>query len=152
MHAPQFNDTLEEILKQDPRFDREAYHFIREALDYTVKQLGKPVQGVARHISGQELLEGIRQYALQEFGPIVKTVLNSWGIHSTDDFGAIVFNLVNAGILGKTAEDRLEDFAGGYDFETVFAKPFLPSGSPATWKNSTHGPDDSLFTLGGTHE
>jgi uncharacterized repeat protein (TIGR04138 family) len=123
-----FNEALAQILKNDPRYDEHAYLFIREALDFTIKMLSKPAEGRARHVSGGELLEGIRQYALKEYGPMAKTVLNRWGVHRCEDFGDIVFNLVGSGILGKTEEDRREDFAGGYDFEQAFRAPFRPTG------------------------
>jgi uncharacterized repeat protein (TIGR04138 family) len=99
-------------------------------LDYTIKMLEKPESGPARHVSGHELLEGVRRYALSEFGPIALKTLNSWGITETDDIGAIVFNLVQAGEFGKTDEDKSEDFTGGYDFHEAFAKPFLPTSPP----------------------
>jgi uncharacterized repeat protein (TIGR04138 family) len=121
-----FNEALAQILAEDPRFDEQAYHFVREALDFTIKLMEKPVEGVGRHVKGGELLEGIRQFALQEFGPLAKTVLNKWGVKRCEDFGDIVFNLVGKGVLGKTDEDRKEDFAGGYDFEVAFRTPFRP--------------------------
>lgn len=122
-----FEEALKKILAEDTRYGEHAYHFVREALDFTVKLLAKPTEGPARHVSGVELLEGIRQYALQEFGPLAKTVLNRWGVRETADFGKIVFNLVGEGILGKTDEDDLADFVGGYSFEEAFEKPFRPT-------------------------
>lgn len=121
-----FNEALLQILAEDTRFDENAYHFVREALDFTIKLMEKPLEGVGRHVKGGELLEGIRQFALQEFGPLAKTVLNRWGVTRCEDFGDIVFNLVNKGVLGKTDEDRKEDFAGGYDFDVAFRTPFRP--------------------------
>ncbi len=125
MKKVSFQEALPQLLERDPRYAEDAYHFLREALDFTVKLLEKPVQGPGRHVSGQELLEGIRQYALKEYGQLAMRVLNTWGIHRTVDFGEIVFNMVGCGLLGKTDQDRVEDFAGGYDFETAFVKPFL---------------------------
>lgn len=109
------------ILEQDPRYAAEAYAFIRAGLEFTVQRLERP-----RHVSGQELLEGIRVFAIAEFGPMAKTVLNEWGIRGTEDFGEMVFNLVEAGLLGKTEEDSRADFANGYDFNEAFRNPFLP--------------------------
>ena len=86
----------------------------------------KPVEGPGRHVSGTELLEGIRRFALAEFGPLAMTVLNHWGISKTVDFGHLVFNLVEKGVLGKTSDDKLEDFADGYEFEHAFRGPFCP--------------------------
>lgn len=124
MKKPTFQEALQEILTGDSRYAEEAYLFVREALDYTITILRKPHSGPERHVSGQELLEGIRKYALKEFGPMSKTVLGRWGIKTTEDFGEIVFCLVDKGVLGKTDEDRREDFAGGYDFEQAFRLPF----------------------------
>ena len=125
-----FAGRVKEICRQDSRYDRDAYFFVRESLDFTSKTLNKPREGAARHVSASELLEGIRLYALQEFGPMALTVLDFWGIRKTTDFGEIVFNLVQTGKLGKTDEDKKEDFDNGYDFHEVFAKPFLPESAP----------------------
>jgi uncharacterized repeat protein (TIGR04138 family) len=126
MKHTDFNEALHKILEQDTRYAPEAYVFLREALDFTIKLLKKPDQGPARHVSGAELLDGLRQFALKEFGPLSLRVLHHWGVKRCEDFGEIVFNLVESGALGKTEEDRREDFAGGYDFERAFATPFLP--------------------------
>jgi len=114
-------DLLDPILERDSRYTIEAYLFTREALDHTVTQLE-----TVRHVSGRELLDGIRDYALMEYGPVTKRVLSEWGINECIDFGHIVFNLVNEGLLGKTDEDSIEDFMGGYDFTDAFLQPFLP--------------------------
>jgi len=124
-----FKESVKQIVLDDPRYDMEAYAFVRESLDFTMKRLSKPNKGEERHISGKELAEGIRDYALQEFGPIALKVLNSWGVERTEDFGEIVFNLVESGELGKRDEDSREDFNNLYDFEEVFKKPFLPKDS-----------------------
>jgi uncharacterized repeat protein (TIGR04138 family) len=127
MKKTSFEEALAEILQKDQRYDEHAYYFIREALDFTIRLYAKPPEGQGRHVSGQELLEGVRRFALQEFGPMALTVLNRWGIRRTDDVGEIVFNLVGTGVLGKTDKDRKEDFADVYDFEKTFRGPFLPS-------------------------
>ena len=79
-----------------------------------------------RHVTGRELLEGLRVYALDQYGPLAKTVLNAWGIHKCPDFGDIVFNLIEYNIFSKTDNDRREDFADLYSFEDAFVKPFMP--------------------------
>lgn len=122
-------DLIDQIVKSDPRYPLEAYLFLREALDFTVKAMNKPTEGPGRHVSGQQLLEGIRRFALQEFGAMALRVLASWNIRSCEDFGNLVFNLVDRGVLGKTEEDSIDDFIGGYDFETAFKSPFLPGAS-----------------------
>lgn len=129
MKKPSFAEALKEIIREDSRFDLEAYSFLQEALAFTVKYLAKPAKGQAQHVRGHELLDGIRRYAIQEYGAMAKTVLNTWGLTRCEDFGDIVFHLVNKGILRKTDEDRIEDFANGYDFETAFAAPFRPNPS-----------------------
>ena len=122
--------VLEKILAKDPRYPRDAYLFVKDALDYTQKIAAKNAQGQLRHVTGQELLSGIRDYALQQFGPMVVTVFEEWGVRSGRDFGEIVFNLVENGLLARTERDSREDFAGGYDFEEAFRKPFLPEEKP----------------------
>jgi uncharacterized repeat protein (TIGR04138 family) len=117
---------LEKILAHDTRFSREAYLFVREALDFTQKLIGRENQDAIRHVTGQELLEGIRQYALQQFGPMATTVFEEWGVTRSADFGEIVFNMVEGDLLAKTEKDSREDFQGGYDFDTAFRKPYLP--------------------------
>ncbi len=126
-----FSEALDSIVRSDPRYQRDAYVFLRDALDFTTKQQKKTKGTSVRHVSGPELLEGVRQYALKEFGPMVMTVFDSWGIHASEDIGNMVFNLIGAGIFGKTEEDSIEDFRNVYDFEEVFVKPFAPE-KPAT--------------------
>lgn len=127
MKHPSSEDILQNILTRDPRYTAEAYAFVRAGLDYTVRRLDKP-----RHVSGQELLDGIREFALVEFGPMTRTVLNGWGIRRTEDIGEIVFNMVETGLLGKTEKDSRADFANGYDFDEAFRKPFLPADHSTT--------------------
>ncbi len=125
-----FLDVVKNICANDPRYDIEAYFFVRDALDFTTQASNKDAKpDKERHISGQELLEGIRKYTLKEFGPMSNTVMKSWGITKTEDFGDIVFNLVNNGKLGCTDDDKPEDFANNYSFEDVFIKPFEPENS-----------------------
>src|SRR5712691_6613620 len=121
-----FAEALESVVVSDPRYHRDAYAFLCDALDFTTKQQ-KKVKGVSvRHVTGPELLDGVRQYALKEFGPMVMTVFDSWGIHSCEDIGHMVFNLIGAGIFGKTEQDSIEDFKKVYDFQEAFVKPFAP--------------------------
>jgi len=127
MQEINFDETVEVILSRDSRYTREAYTFVREALDFTQKLIVKVNRGQVRHVSGQELLDGIRQFALQQFGPMVVTVLAEWGIRNCRDFGEIVFNMVETGLLAKTDRDSRDDFQNGYDFTDAFCKPFWPS-------------------------
>lgn len=131
MKHPNAEELLQNILARDPRYAAEAYLFVRAGLDYTVRRLETP-----RHVSGQELLAGIREFALAEFGPMTRTVLRGWGLQRTEDIGEIVFNMVETGLLGKTEKDSRADFAGGYDFEEAFCKPFRPAVAPPAGKRS----------------
>ncbi len=120
-----FYERVERITERDLRYRAEAYGFVMLALGFTVARLPAP-----RHVNGQELLDGIREYALEQFGPMAKTVFAHWGIHQTLDFGHVVFNLVSEGLLGKTDSDRLEDFRDRYDFETVFVRNYPWGAAP----------------------
>lgn len=126
MQEAAFEEKLELILKKDSRYHRDGYLFVREALDHTQNTIIKENRGSLRHVSGQELLDGIRNFALAQFGPMAITVLEEWGIHNCQDFGEIVFNMVEVGLLAKTEKDSRDDFQGGYDFHEAFQKPFLP--------------------------
>lgn len=139
------SDAMAELLREDKRYRFDAYVFVFEALSYAQNVLGlgaespsEPVdvpgaepsqepdepEGPQQHVSGPELCEAIRQFALKQYGYMAKTVLNSWGVRSTGDFGEIVFNLIRIGRMRKTADDRREDFEGVYDFDTAFRDEF----------------------------
>jgi uncharacterized repeat protein (TIGR04138 family) len=126
MQEVSFEEALARVAAKDPRYHREAYLFVREALDHTQKTIGKDPRGRIRHVTGQELLAGIREFALQQFGPMAKTVLEEWGVRCCPDFGEIVFNMIEVGWLAKTEKDSRADFAGDYDFDEAFRQPFLP--------------------------
>ncbi len=127
MQKLDFAEAIDQVIDIDPRYERDAYFFLRDALDFTVKVRKKAREGPGSgHVSGQQLLEGIRQYALKQFGPMVVTVLSYWGIVRCDDFGEMVYNLIRIGIFGKTEADSLEDFKGGYNFQEAFVVPYRP--------------------------
>ena len=144
MQPHEFEDVLAQVIRDDPRYPAVAYGFLRQGLDYSVKLYSKPDHGPGRHVTGQELLEALRQCALQQFGPMTLTVLQSWGIRRTEDFGEMVFNLVNRGLLGKTDQDKKEDFAGGYDFAEAFMAPFLPKSARAKPRRTPRRPPQPL--------
>ena len=96
-----------------------AYRFTLDAVNLAVRCARE-----IRHVSGTEVLQGARELAIARFGPVAKTVLEQWGIGATEDFGAIVFQMVEQGLLGKTPEDKQSDFARGYDFEEAFVRNF----------------------------
>jgi uncharacterized repeat protein (TIGR04138 family) len=110
-----FISKLQTIVEHNSRYKLEAYTFILAALNYTVAKLDKP-----RHLTGQELCEGTREYALDQYGPLAPLVFEHWGITKTRDFGEIVFILVETGLMSKTPDDSLADFDGVYDFRGAF--------------------------------
>lgn len=127
MNGKDFNEVVSLILKEDSRYDRGAYFFLREALDYTVKRERKARRSAAnRHVDGAVLSRGIRDFALEQYGPMAATLLKQWGMAKTSDFGAIVYNLVAYNVFGTQEGDRQEDFDDVFDFFEAFEKPYLP--------------------------
>jgi uncharacterized repeat protein (TIGR04138 family) len=123
---------LMEIVRHDPRYALEAYEFVFEALDHTHQALGRPSAdpaagdepGPEHHVTGQELVDGIRALALREFGRMARIVFRLWGVNRTDDFGEIVFNLIEAGMLNKTDSDQRGDFHDLFDFDEALVEGF----------------------------
>jgi uncharacterized repeat protein (TIGR04138 family) len=120
-----------ELLQQDQRYHLEAYQFIRESLAYAQKVMKMPAtndEGAEEkqdhHLTGQQLCQAIREYALEQFGFMSKTVLNSWGIYNTGDFGEIVYNLIRVKEMRKSKTDRREDFDDQFDFDVAFQPRF----------------------------
>ena len=113
------DSILEEIYQKDPRYGVDVYDFVLEALSFTQKKFKRK-----KHVTGKELLEGIKILLMENFGPMALTVLKHWGVASTEDFGNIVFNLVENKVLSKTQEDSIRDFRDVYDFEKVFDKGY----------------------------
>ncbi len=113
------DEILDRLRERNPRFHGKAYLFLLSALNSVLGRLDEP-----RHISGGELAQGVRDLALEEYGPMARTVLGHWGIHSTEDLGEIVFALVDCGLLVKREEDRREDFHNLYDFEEAFDRGY----------------------------
>lgn len=127
MKNQNFQREIEKITEKDPRYSVEAYEFVSDAVVYTARLLER-TSLKNRHISGKELLDGIRKYAIDQFGPLAGEVLKGWGIHDGRSVGDIVFNMVNNQLLGKTENDSIEDFNDGFDFEEAFGKPFAGEG------------------------
>lgn len=119
-HLTETWKKIEEITTRDTRYKVNAYSFVMAALEQAMSGMSKP-----SHISGRELLAGIRETAIEQFGPMAKEVFNFWGVRTTEDFGNIVFNLIESGLLSKTDNDRIEDFIDIYDFETVFEEEYF---------------------------
>jgi uncharacterized repeat protein (TIGR04138 family) len=120
-------ETVLKIVRKDERYSSQAYYFIFDALDFTLQRIDK-----RRHVTGRELLEGIRLFATEHFGFLAKTVLNEWGLTCTQDFGEIVFNLVEAGLLSRTEKDTRKDFADVFEFDVAFDAEFRRSLSKVT--------------------
>lgn len=120
------NPKLAEVLKADPRYAYEAYDFVFHAIGHAQRLTGRdaPREGESvqqrHHVTGPELLEGIRHLALLEFGALAKTVLAAWGIHKTDDWGNVVFNLIDHGLMSKTNDDSRDNFHNVYNFDEAF--------------------------------
>lgn len=141
MNGKDFNAVVSLILREDSRYERGAYFFLREALDHTVKKQAKSERGGrTRHVDGRTLCEGIRDFALEQYGPMAATLLTEWGIKETADFGEIVYNLVEYSVFGVQESDRKEDFAGVYDFDTAFVAPFRPKRSHAIARRHSSAP------------
>lgn len=111
--------VLDELRRRNPRYHEGAYGFLLAALQYVIERLPEP-----RHITGAELAEGVRDLAIDRFGPMARTVLEHWGIRATADLGELVFALVECGILIKQEEDSLDDFADVFDFDDAFERDY----------------------------
>lgn len=132
-----FGEVVSIIVRNDPRYDKGAYDFVRQALDHTLRGVRqRRERHESPHVSGRELLEGIRDFALEQYGPMTLTLFEHWGVRKAEDFGEIVFNLVEYGVFGKTDTDSRTDFQGVYDFHDTFAAPFLPKSRRKRGKKS----------------
>jgi len=131
MQTAQFETAIENILRRDSRFDPHAFLFLKDALDFTLKRAAEGNEGQPRHVTGPELLEGFRDLALQEFGPMAATLMEEWGLTRTRDIGEMVFLLIEEQMFGKQDSDRIEDFEDIYDFEEAFTTPFVPARAKA---------------------
>jgi len=125
MQKLDFPEAVEVLTDADPRYHSDAYFFLRDGLDHSVK-LRKRQLGESGHVTGQQLCEGLRQLAIKSFGPMVPTVFEYWGIRTTDDFGEMVWNLIDLGVFGRTANDSREDFRNVFSFYDAFVQPYCP--------------------------
>ena len=118
----EFYDLVEKICIQDKRYKPDAYEFVLDGLSFTQKKLKKTA-----HVSGAQLAGGLRDYAINQYGALASEVLAYWGISQTQDFGNIVFNMIEKKLLAKTQEDSLHDFEAVYDFKTAFSNVLADS-------------------------
>ncbi len=108
----------------------EAFTFVRDGLSFTAERIHEQPEALSedeRHISGQQLCLGLRDYAIEKYGLLAPIVLEHWNVHRTDDFGRIVFAMINEGLMSKASQDRFEDFQGVFDFQEAFARDRLLS-------------------------
>ena len=127
MNDQEIADLIRQHAGQRDSFRPGAYHFILDCLDFVSLELGRNRgSGGGCHVSVDELLAGMRRYALQEYGPLARIVLEQMGIRSTADVGELVFQLVDMGLLNKQDSDHKEDFAQGFDFHEAFERGFSP--------------------------
>ena len=118
-------DRVQSIRQRDRRFSRHAYYFVLDALDYTMARMGKDMlTGEDRHVGGRELLHFIQDFAADQFGPMAKLVFERWGLHNSDDFGEVVFNLIDAELLSRRPTDSRLDFVDGFDFVHTFQERY----------------------------
>jgi uncharacterized repeat protein (TIGR04138 family) len=135
-----FLPRLLEVVRHDPRYAYEAYEFVFAALDYTQCGLGRAHDRARelkiekqQHVSGRELVLGIRELALREFGLMARVVFRLWGINRTGDFGEIVFNLITANLMTKTEHDSRDDFQNVYDLDRALTEDFRIQVDEAEW-------------------
>lgn len=131
MQPIQFEESVASIMKRDQRYDGQAYFFLKEALDFTLKRFSDESSGRNRHVSGKELLEGFRDYSLEQYGPMAATLMDEWGIRHTRDVGNMVFRLIEEQVFGKQDSDKPEDFEGLFDLDQALRSPFIAGGADA---------------------
>lgn len=113
------------IAVQSTKYPLDAFLFVQRGLDYTVRSLHGDPKGLSdsssRHVTGNQLCQGLRDYAMRQYGLMARSVLDRWHIHNCEDFGHIVFALVDAGLMHKTETDSIDDFVGAFDFAEAFS-------------------------------
>lgn len=128
MQAVQYEESVAAIIQRDERYDGQAYLFLKDALDFTLKRVMEETGGKGRHVSGKELLEGFRDLALEQFGPMAATLMDEWGVKECCDVGNMVFLLIEEQVFGRQESDKPEDFDQVFDFRKALRDPFLPAG------------------------
>ncbi len=131
MESQNLDESVDALVARDARYHRDAYHFLRQALDFTQRELVEPGRTGNTHVTPAELLEGVRRQALKSYGPMAGGVRGGRGSPSLADNRVLEFRPAEAGCFSVTEGDRPEDFVGGYDFEEAFTAPFRPRATPA---------------------
>ena len=129
MQPIHFEESVESILKREKRYDAQAYLFLKDSLDFTLKRFSESDRAKNRHVSGKELLEGFRDHALEQFGPMAGTLMDEWGVKECRDVGNMVFQMIEEQVFGKQDSDKPEDFDEVFDFRKSMREPFLPKGT-----------------------
>lgn len=138
MQKLDFAEAVAVLTDADPRYHADAYFFLRDGLDHAVKTRKRQL-GERGHVTGQQMCEGLRQLAIKAFGPMVPTVFEYWGIRKTDDFGEMVWNLIELGVFGRTENDSREDFKNVYSFREAFVAPYVPDAVPPVERKTKPG-------------
>jgi uncharacterized repeat protein (TIGR04138 family) len=114
--------SLQDVIEELGLYPPEAFDFVQQGLSYTVNKVHGAVSDpeLSRHVSGPQLCEGLREFALSQWGFLAGTVLRRWNIRTTFDFGRIVFTLVDNGFMQKTDEDSIDDFRNVFPFDEAF--------------------------------
>ncbi len=128
MQALHFEQSVASILRRDSRYDAQAYHFLKDSLDFTLRRLIESNGGQARHVTGKELLEGFRDHAIEQFGPMAATLMDEWGVNECGDVGNMVFRMIEEQVFGKQESDKPEDFERVFDLRGSLRAPFEPTG------------------------
>jgi uncharacterized repeat protein (TIGR04138 family) len=122
MKTAEFQNKVKTIINNDNRYSEDSYEFVNDAVIYTVEKNKKEDK---RHVSGKELLDGVMEFAINNYGPMAYAVLSEWGIDNGESVGNIVFNLVRCKILSTNENDSIDDFKNYKDFKTVLTAPFV---------------------------
>jgi uncharacterized repeat protein (TIGR04138 family) len=134
MQPLNFEQTVQKIIAADPRFDAEAYFFVRDSLDFARRSGGS--RHATRDLNTTQLLDGLRRYGLETYGPMAATVLAEWGVRGCEDFGEIISNMAAHHCECKSDTGDRNRFKCGFSFDEAFRKPFLPSKRAMTPLNS----------------
>lgn len=128
MQALHFEESVAAIMRRDARYDGQAYYFLKDSLDFTLKRFIETTGGQARHVTGKELLEGFRDHAIDQFGPMAATLMEEWGVRECGDVGNMVFRMIEEQVFGKQESDKPEDFEKVFDLRKSLREPFQPTG------------------------
>lgn len=127
-HRGTFQEVIQQFLLEDPRYGMDAYFFVHEGFEYTMRRRREEAEdkggNAPANLSAEELSAGLRDYALDEFGPMAAFTLGEWGIRTTSDFGELVYNLIKMKLFSSNKGDKREDFDGVFDLQAELRKPY----------------------------